>query len=117
MRRRRMPGRSVPPDHPGEGTASATVSSAESSVPTSPKCCIRYLLKFCTGSAYNLKAKLDLISRLRQQAGLPEDVFFIYPELGLHRWQEEAIEAVTEAAEDPSRRDGRLGIVSMPRGA
>ena len=58
-----------------------------------------------------------MISRLRQQAGLPEDVFFIYPELGLHRWQEEAIEAVTEAAEDPNRRDGRLGIVSMPHGA
>lgn len=70
----------------------------------------------CIGSGYNLKAKLNLIDRLLQQAGMPKEVFILYPELSLTYWQKEAIEAVLSAFNDPGKDNGRLGVVSMPAG-
>lgn len=73
--------------------------------------------KICIGSGYNLKAKLDLIDRLRQQAGLSKDIFLLYPDFDLTYWQKEAAEAVLGAFHTRRSEERRLGIVSMPTGA
>jgi len=70
----------------------------------------------CIGSGYNLKAKLNLIENLRQQAGMPKEIFVPHPSFkhALTLWQKEAVEAVLDAYNNRKDNSNTLGIVSMP---
>jgi len=72
----------------------------------------------CIGSGYNLKAKLNLIENLRQQAGMPKEIFVPHPSFkhALTLWQKEAVEAVLDAYNNRKDNSNTLGIVSMPTG-
>lgn len=70
----------------------------------------------CIGSRYNLKAKLRLIDRLRQQAEMPENIFGVHPRFHTVYWENDAALAVIEALDRRDSYKGHLGIVAMPAG-